>query len=103
MYYTLKTTIGDVHIKCEGHFIHVSTSQESLRDITINTWDHESRRPRFEMTIDNSFREVAPLLREYFPTFLALGMGSFGAPMDQLLSSQLIHAFATLKARNSAA
>lgn len=91
---TLETTIGTVNYECSGHFIHVSTEQEAVKEFSINLWDHESRKLRIETSIDEVFLEVAKTLRDQFPEFSVNALKVNYAPLELLMESMLIKAYA---------
>lgn len=91
---TLETTIGKVNYECSGHFIHVSTEQETAKEFSINLWDHQSRKMRIEASIDDVFLEVAKTLRERFPEFSVNALHVNFAPLELLMESMLIKAYA---------
>lgn len=93
MKYRLKTTIGKVSVTIDGHFVHVSTEQESCQNLSINLWDHQSGRVGVDPTIDNSFQATIEALREYFPEILALGVIDFQAPLLDLMQSEAFRKF----------
>ena len=93
MKYRLKTTIGNVNVTIDGHFVHVSTEQDACRNISINLWDHQNGRLRVEPTIDNSFQSTLEALREHFPTIVALGIIDFQAPLMDLMQSEVFRKF----------
>lgn len=91
---TLETTIGTVNYECSGHFIHVFTEQEAAKEISINLWDHKSRKMRIETSIDNVFLEVAGTLKGQFPEFSVNALRVNHAPLELLMESLLIKAYA---------
>lgn len=103
MYYTLKTTIGDVFINCGNRSISVSARETALETFTIDEEADNSGLISSDMSIDDSFFVVAPILRDKFPHFLVVGIGDFGAPMEKLFESQLVQALSLLNIRDIAA
>jgi hypothetical protein len=99
MQITLETTIGTVQFNCWGQSIHVSTQQESLPELEIDIWDHSAQRMRIESSIDEVFLEVANKLNEHFPGFQVASLLVNVAPLEKLMESVLIKAYASAMAR----
>ena len=93
MRYRITTTIGDVNIRIDGHFVHVSTEQETCQDFSINLWDHATGSLGRQPTLDTSFEVATEALRELFPQFLALGILDFQAPLLDLMQSEVFLKF----------
>jgi hypothetical protein len=91
---TLETTIGTVHYECSGHLVHVSTEQESANEFSINLLDSETGKLRIETSVDEVFLEVAKTLREQFPQFSVNALKVNYAPLELLIESTLIRAYA---------
>jgi hypothetical protein len=90
---TLETTIGTVNFECSGHFIYVSTEQETVGDFLINLWDDESKKLRIETSIDEVFLEVAKL-SDIFPQFSVNALQVNYATLELLMESMLIKGYA---------
>lgn len=93
MKYRLRTTIGNVNVTLDGHFVQVSTEQESCRNLNINLRDPQSGRIVVDPTIDSSFQATLNALREYFPAILVLGVIDFQAPLMDLMQSEVFRKF----------
>ena len=93
MQYRIMTTIGDVRIRIEGHFVHVETQQETCPEFSINLWDHATGNPGRKPTLDSSFELATKALREHFPAFLALGILDFQAPLLDVMQSEVFLKF----------
>ena len=99
MQITLETTIGTVQYNCWGQTIQVSTQQESLPELEIDIWDHSAQRMRIEPSIDDVFLEVANKLNERFPGFKVDSLLVNVAPLEKLMESMLIRAYAAALVR----
>lgn len=97
---TLETNIGTVNYECSGNFIHVRTEQEDFKEWSINLWDHQLGKMKFDVSIDDVFLQVARTLRDQYPEFSVNSLIVNYAPLELLIESVLIKAYAEATRRN---
>lgn len=97
---TLETTIGTVNYECSGNFVHVRTEKDDFKELSINLWDHQAGKMKIEISIDDVFLEVAKTLRDQYPEFSVNSLMVNYAPLELLMESMLIKAYAEATKRS---